>query len=219
MDKEKLNFYNMFWIFFLASVFGWVIELCFTLITQGIFINHSALVIGPFNIAYGICACLLTSLLYRFKDCNYIKLFLIGFIGGSIIEYIMSWGMELFLGFSAWDYTGKFLNINGRVCFKMSLLWGILGIAWIKIIYPRVDNFIVKINNKLGKKLVIVLIVFLILDAGLTVYSIARAKEFEKDIPPSNVFERFLDTTFNKAYLTNMFNNKWETTERNDIKI
>ena len=209
MKKKKVGFYNMFWLFILGSVVGWIFEVLFSLIVHQKFINHSALVIGPFDICYGICACALTFLLYKYKDKGYIPLFFISFILGSILEYIMSWGMELVLGFSAWDYSDMLLNINGRVCLTMSCIWGILGIVWIKYIYPIIEKIINKIPKKLGKKLVIIISIFLILDLGLTISAIIRAKEWEKGIAPRNAYERFLDKTFNKDYLYNMFNNSW----------
>lgn len=207
--KEKLSYYNMFWLFIFGSVIGWCLEVIFTFITQGQFINHSALVIGPFDVAYGICACALTLLLYRFKDYDYIKLFAIGFIGGSVLEYIMSWGMELVLGFVAWDYSGLFLNINGRICFIMSVIWGFLGIVWIKYAYPVIEKIIGKMNPKIGRKLMIFLSIFLLLDAGLTISAIYRAKEKDKGVEARNKYEELLDKTFNKEYLTNMFCNNW----------
>ncbi len=209
MEKKKVGFYNMFWLFILGSVVGWIFEVLFSLIVHQKFINHSALVIGPFDICYGICACALTFLLYKYKDKGYIPLFFISFILGSILEYIMSWGMELVLGFSAWDYSDMFLNINGRVCLTMSCIWGVLGIVWIKYIYPIIEKIINKIPKKLGKKLVIIISIFLILDLGLTISAIVRAKEWEKGVAPRNAYERFLDRTFNKDYLYNMFNNSW----------
>lgn len=207
--KEKLGFYNMFWLFIFGSVIGWCLEVIFTFITQGQFINHSALVIGPFDVAYGFGACALTLMLYCFKDCNNFKLFVIGFIGGSILEYIMSWGMELVLGFAAWDYSEFFLNINGRICLIISIFWGILGIVWIKYIYPMIEKLINKMNYKLGRKLMIFLSIFLLLDAGLTISAIHRAKEKDKGIEARNKYEEILDKTFNKEYLTNMFCNNW----------
>ena len=199
----------MFWLFMFGSVVGWVFEVTFSLLVHGEFINHSALVVGPFDLCYGICACALTFLLYRFKDKGNIPLFFISFFLGSLLEYIMSWGMELVLGFSAWDYSDMFLNINGRVCLTMSCLWGILGIIWIKYIYPYIEKIINKIPKNLGKKLIIILSIFLVFDLALTVSAVIRAKQSEKGIEPRNPYERFLDKTFNRDYLYNMFNNSW----------
>lgn len=188
-----------------GCIVGWVIEVIFTFITQRTFINHSALVIGPFNVAYGLGASLLTILLYNFKDSGYKKIFVVGFLGGSILEYIMSWGMELVLGFTAWDYSNVPLNINGRICFLYSLFWGVLAILWVKIIYPWLIKIISKINKDIGKKLLLIISVFLIFDLGLTISAVWRAKEKEKGIEARNSYERFLDSTFDRDYLDNMF--------------
>lgn len=207
--KNRVNWYSLFWIFIFASVFGWVIEGLYTLIFQGVLINHSAVVIGPFDMAYGICAVLLTFLLYRFKDDKNIKLFFIGFIAGSVIEYIMSWGMELVLGFTAWDYSTYFLNINGRICLLFSIFWGFLAIIWIKFIYPWLANGINKIDYKWGKRTAIFLIIFLVFDILLTLSAVDRAKKKEQGILPQNKYEEFLDKTFNQEYLKNMYANNW----------
>ena len=202
--------YKLLYIFIITSICGYFVELVWSLVTKGIFINHSAVVIGPFNFAYGICGVVLTLLLYKFKDESYLKIFLLSFIGGSILEYIMSWGMELVLGFTAWDYSNSFLNINGRICLLFSIFWGILGILWIKILYPQIEKMLNKINPKIYKIVIICITIFLLFDILLTVSSVNRAREADKGIPPSNGYERFLDNTFNSKYLKNMFNNNWK---------
>ncbi len=209
VKEEKLSIYNAFWIFIIGSVLGWFIEGLFTLISQHILINHSALVIGPFNIIYGFGAVLLTALLLNYKDRSLWLIFLLSFIGGSVLEYICSWGMELFVGFTAWDYSNHFLNLNGRICLLYSLYWGFLGIIWIKYIYPLFIKIIHLWSYELGHKVGIWLAIFLVLDAGITITAVMRAKEKEKQIPPSNMYEELLDQTFNQKYLNNMFCNKW----------
>ena len=202
--------YKLLYIFIITSICGYFVELVWSLVTKGILINHSAVVIGPFNFAYGICGVVLTLLLYKFKDESYLKIFLLSFIGGSILEYIMSWGMELVLGFTAWDYSNSFLNINGRICLLFSIFWGILGILWIKILYPQIEKMLNKINPKIYKIVIICITIFLLFDILLTISSVNRAREADKGIPPSNGYERFLDNTFNSKYLKNMFNNNWK---------
>ena len=202
--------YDLFYIFIITSVCGYFIELIWTFLTKGIFINHSAVVIGPFNFAYGICGIVLTLLLYRFKDESYLKIFILSFIGGSILEYIMSWGMELVLGFTAWDYSDKFLNINGRICLSFSIFWGLLGILWIKILYPPIEKLLERIPPNIYKTVAICLFIFIILDILLTISCVNRARVADQGIPPNNSYESFLDNTFNSKYLKNMFNNNWK---------
>ncbi len=200
----------MLYIFLIASIIGWIIEGIFTLIIYGNFINHSAVVIGSFDMAYGICACFLTTFLIKFKDSSYHEIFLVGFIGGSIIEYIMSFGMELVLGFTAWDYSNYFLNINGRICLLFSIFWGFLGILWIKVCYPFIMKIISKITIEFRKKLAIIILITLIVDIFITISAVARAHDADLGIDPKNTYEEFLDRTFNSKYLKNMYNNNWK---------
>lgn len=209
MKKSSESLYNLFWIFIVGCVVGWFVEGVFSLIKWKEFINHSAVVIGPFNMAYGLGALMLTALLYKFRDEKNIKIFLIGFIGGSILEYIMSWGMELVLGFTAWDYSRKPLNLNGRICVRYSLFWGLLGVVWIKYIYPYISKLLEKMNKDIGRKFAIFLSIFLVFDIFLTCVAINRAKNKEKGIEAKYKYEEVLDKTFNKEYLKNMYNDSW----------
>lgn len=209
MKKSSESLYNLFWTFIVGCVVGWLVEGVFSLIKWREFINHSAVVIGPFNMAYGLGALMLTALLYKFRDEKNIKIFLIGFIGGSILEYIMSWGMELVLGFTAWDYSRKPLNLNGRICVRYSLFWGILGVVWIKYIYPYISKLLEKMDKNLGKRLAIFLNIFLAFDIFLTCVAINRARDKEKGIDAKYKYEEVLDKTFNKEYLKNMYNDSW----------
>lgn len=208
-NKNSESLYNLFWIFHVSCLLGWIFEGIFTCFTKKMFINHSALVIGPYNVAYGVGACLLTEALYRYKDDSYLKLFLIGFIGGTVAELIMGWGMELVLGFCAWDYSDRFLNIDGKVCLLFSIIWGLFGIMWIKLIYPWLIKLINKVNYNIGKKVAIFLAMFLVFNIALTCSAVYRAKQKDKGIEPRNKYEEILDKTFNRDYLKNMFSNTW----------
>ena len=209
MKKEELKFYDLFYLFIFGCVFGWVVEVIWSLFKRHAFYNHSALVIGPFNVIYGVGTVLLTLILYRLKDSDYTKIFTMSFITGSIIEYVTSFLMEHTLGFIPWNYSSKFMNINGRICLVYSIFWGFLGIVWIKLIYPFAQKMIDKTNHNVGKKMIWVLTIFLILDFALTMCAVHRAKEFEKGIEPQNKFEIFLDENFGLTYLITMYNNRW----------
>ncbi|MBD8923695.1 hypothetical protein EGR52_09890 [bacterium] len=209
MKSKQESIYNLFWIFIVASVCGWFIEGTWTLLKRGVLINHSAVVIGPFNMAYGISACFLSALLYKYRDDKLWKIFIVGFIVGSIIEYVMSLGMELLLGFTAWDYSRKLLNINGRICLAYSIFWGLLSILWIKFIYSYLEKILKKLNNNKWYIFTLILIVFLILDILLTFCAVYRARQKEVGVDAKYRYEIILDKTFNQDYLKNMYNNNW----------
>ncbi len=209
MKTEKISFHDMFYTFLFGCVFGWIIEGIWTLIKKGVLINHTALVIGPFNLVYGIGSVVLTIILYRLKNKGNFEIFCVSFATGSILEYIMSYLMEVMFGFVAWNYKRKPFNINGRICLTYSIFWGILGILWIKVIYPRIKVLIDKLNKKNSVRLMKYMIIFLIFDAILTLSAIDRGKKYEQNIPPSNKYEEILDEYFGIDYLNNMFNERW----------
>ncbi len=209
MEEKQISFHDIFYIFLSGCFFGWLVEGIWTLLKKGILINHTALVLGPFNIVYGIGAITLTLALYKFQNKSYIKLFGISFAIGTILEYILSFLMEHLFGFVAWNYRKKPFNINGRVCLQYSVFWGILGIFWIKAIYPKLKNWIDKFSSLNSIKLMKIIIVFLIFDIFLTLGAIDRGKEYDQGIPPSNKIEVLYDKYFGVDYLNNMFNNRW----------
>lgn len=209
MKKEKISFHDKFYIFLFGCFLGWVIEGIWTLVKKGLFINHSALVIGPFNIVYGIGAIVLSTTLHRLQDKNKLIVFGASFIAGSVLEYVLSYLMEMMFGFTAWTYFHKPFNINGRICLSYSIFWGILGLFWIKLVYPRLIKLIHRFNIKESTKFMKIMIVFLAFDAMLTIGAINRGQEYEQGIPPKNKTEEMYDKYFGVDYLNNMFNNRW----------
>lgn len=203
--KRKIDFQEVFYIFVITSIFGWIVEFIFFYFRNHIFVNHSSLVIGPFSLAYGFGGALLTLLLYNEEKSSLKKVFAMSFLSATLLEYIMSFGMELVMGFCAWDYSNLPLNINGRVCLLYSLFWGFLGIVWIKFIYPFFQKHLKKLNNKLGRVLMYFLLVFFIFDALLTISAFERMKAEKKGMAPKNKYEEFLDTHFGYDYLNDMY--------------
>ncbi len=209
MKKDKISFHDAFYMFIFGCLMGWVVEGIWTFYRKGLFINHSALVIGPFNIVYGISAIVLTYILYKFKNSKNSEIFVISFLSGSVLEYLLSFCMEKLFGFVAWSYRTKPFNLNGRICLRYSIFWGILGIVWIKVVYPKVKSLIDHVDKEKSTKFMKYLLVFLVFDAFLTVGAIKRGQDYEKQIPPSNHLEEFYDEYFGVDYLNNMFNGRW----------
>ena len=63
-----------------------------------------------------------------------------------------------------WDYSGYFININGRICAEGLLVFGLGGIAVVYFIAPLLDNIIKKINKNLVLTISIVLISIFMMD-------------------------------------------------------
>ena len=60
-----LNFYKLFWVFFIGCFLGVVVETLFYLVTEFRFTNRTGLLYGPFNLVYGFGALLMTKMCIR----------------------------------------------------------------------------------------------------------------------------------------------------------
>ena len=190
------TFYKLFWIFFIGCFAGVIIEMIWCFIRTGHIENRVGLIWGPFNLVYGLGALALSYCLYKYRNRSPFYSFAGGFVVGSIIEYFCSLFQEMVFGSTSWDYSHMPFNIDGRICLLYSIFWGILGVLWIKEIYPRLGRSILKIPNKVGKGLTWALLVFMLIDSlasGLVVYRWSKRVE---GIAPQNSLERIIDQSY-----------------------
>lgn len=174
-EKKEIKIYDLIWYFIIFSILGMVIETLYCYITTGVIESRKGLIWGPFCPVYGIGAVVLIYALNRYRK-NWLLLFITGTILGSVVEYMLSFGLEAIYGIRFWEYSYITENLNGRICIPYSIFWGMLSILVIKLIKPIIDKLINLIPQYFGKKLEIVLIIFLILDTFCTIYAIEVCK-------------------------------------------
>ena len=75
---------------------------------------------------------------------------------------------ELWLGCRLWDYSGYFLNLNGRVYVGGSVSVAMLGCAFLYYLAPRLTDLFLKLKKDLRILLCIVLSVLFIAAAVLS---------------------------------------------------
>jgi uncharacterized membrane protein len=203
----RLNYYNLFWIFVLGSVIGLWIETLYMFIVEGIFQSRAGLVWGPFSPLYGLGAVAFTAALNRFWDKNTIVTFAAAMLIGMTLEFLASWIMENLFGVVAWDYSGTFGNIDGRTNIAFGLMWGLLGLVWIRFLLPFVLAIISLIPFKWHIAFTIALTAFLVCDIALTLLAANRWHERVGDVPATNIIQRGLDTLFPDEWMQDSFEN------------
>ena len=191
-----LNIYKLLLVCFVGSFAGVIVEMLWCLITNGYIESRAGLVYGPFNLLYGVGAVAITVFLYKFRNRGVWISFLGGMVVGSAVEYVCSWGQELVFGSRSWDYSHLPFNINGRICLLFSVFWGLLGVLWIKDIYPRMAKVILKIPNRAGKIITWLLVVFFAVNAAVSCVSVYRWAQRSQGIAPSDSFWEFVDERF-----------------------
>ena len=202
-----INLYKLLLVCFVGSFAGVVVEVLWCLVRNGYIESRAGLVYGPFNLLYGAGAVVLTLALYRYRNRGYLLSFLGGMIVGSVVEYVCSWGQEALFGSRSWDYSNIPFNLNGRICLLYSVVWGVLGVLWIKDLYPRMAKWILKIPNKAGKILTWCLTAFLVVNAVVTCVAVARWSQRVQGEPAASSFWSVVDERFPDERMERIFAN------------
>lgn len=218
--KIKIFGYSIWRIlayFIIYSFLGYIIETIFGMVTKGVWESRQSFLYGPFCGIYGLGAIVMILSLQHFNQNNN-KLFIGGFIVGSIVEYIVSLYGEIFLNVKWWDYSNMPLNINGRICVFFSIFWGFLAIYLMTYVNPRIDKLInlikTKISIKVLKTALVIVTLFLFIDCVITGYALKLffvRKVYENDLQVAG--KEQIATMYEEIYqndkLVNIINKYW----------
>jgi len=122
-------------ISFLAYGFlGWILEGIVMLVEKHRLINRGFLT-GPLLPIYGFGAVAILLLTASLR-ASPLLVFLVAVVAATVIEFIGHLGLEKLLGLVLWDYTGRFGNIQGRVCLTNALAFGAAGLFVVYVADP-----------------------------------------------------------------------------------
>ena len=201
----ELEFFNIFWLFMIGCVFGLVVETLYHRVVWGEWQDRAGLLWGPFSPIYGCGAVVLTACLNRLWRSHPMLIFCMSAVIGGAFEYFVSWFMEVAFGITAWDYTGKWLSIDGRTSGKYMVFWGFLGVVWVKFLLPRILKLINRIPWKVRYSLTAAVFAFMLVNAAMTLMAFdcwyGRVSGLEPDSPVT----RFFAEHFGDAYMEGRF--------------
>ncbi len=82
------------------------------------------------------------------KDINPTPIFLtvMSVILLSITEFFGSWVYELIFGTAPWDYSGRIMNINGRVCCEHIVALTVIELICVYIAQPFLNKALNRLN-------------------------------------------------------------------------
>lgn len=212
-----LSVWRILAYFIIYSVVGYIIETIFGIITKGTWESRQSFLYGPFCAIYGLGAAIMIIFLHKYSK-NYTRLFIGGFIVGSIVEYLVSWIGEMLLGVKWWDYSDMPLNINGRICVYFSIFWGFLALYLIASFNPRIDTLINWIKSKLSVKALKVLTttvtILLLIDCiatgiALSVFLVRMVHNYDLNVPNKEIIMQKYDDIYNDKKLSNFIYKYW----------
>lgn len=197
--------------FIIYSFAGYVVETLFSIISKGTLESRQSFLYGPFSGIYGVGAIVMI-LFLRYFNKNNNRLFIGGFIVGSIVEYSISLFAEVVLHVKWWDYSNMPLNINGRICVYYSIFWGFLSVYFMSYVHPKVQKLLDWIKSKISlnklKIATLLITIFLFIDCVLTGFAleaflIRKVHDYNLDVANKDSINIKYDKIYGNENLSN----------------
>jgi len=197
------NFLFYFFLFFLYSVLGWIVETSYVAVIDKKIVNRGFL-IGPYLPIYGLSSIIMILYLSQYKE-NPLTVFLLAIFVCSFLEYITSYLMEKIFKARWWDYSNLKFNLNGRVCLRNSTLFGILGLLLIYIVNPLLIKLIINMNETWLLIIIITCLIIFIIDFIISFNVIMKIKHNFDELKLDATVEirKLIDTKLKRKYLNN----------------
>ena len=138
------------------------------LFTRGEFINRGTSH-GPWLSIYGVGGTVVLIVLKKFRNKPWLT-FLLSMVLCGVIEYFTSLILEKVQGMRWWDYSGYFMNFQGRICLEGLVVFALGGCAAVYLVAPSLDHLFCKIPMKIKKIICVVLVVLFVADMAYSAF-------------------------------------------------
>lgn len=157
-------------MFFIYAFMGWCTEVVYATACTGKFVNRGFLN-GPICPVYGFGVLIVIYLLTPLKE-NLIILFVGSVLLTSALEWLTGWILEKIFHNKWWDYSDVPFNLNGYICLKFSLMWGLACLLIMDLIHPVVYDLINLVDIRISKVIISMMLAGIAVDIIATVQSI-----------------------------------------------
>lgn len=206
-EWEGSEAFDAFWLFAIGSVVGFLLEGIWCVLHKGRWENHAALLYGPLCVIYGVGANVIYWTCQRWA-AEPLGIQLIVFaLAGSAVEYLLSALQEAVFGSVSWDYSDRSMNLHGRICLQMSLIWGFLGLVFSGLVFPGLRVALRWMYNPPVIGLTLVLFVLLAADAVLSALAVLRWRQRKLEVPAQSGLTRWLDAHYPDDRMEKVYNN------------
>jgi len=107
---------------------------------------------------------------------DFARTFIVSLIACSVLEYFTSLALEKIFHVRLWDYSVKEkIQLNGRICLKNSLLFGLGGVAVVHWLHPLIARAVLYLNPTLRTALALICLILFALDTLMSTAAIRRA--------------------------------------------
>ena len=141
--------YELLWLFLTYSFLGWCLEVSLAAVKRRHLINKGFLN-APFCTIYGTAAVAFALFLPELRESIFF-LFIGGMLIASFLEYWAGRIMERIFHRKWWDYSEYKMNLDGYVCLRYSVFWGISAVLMMKFTNPLLIKLLTLIPPFAGR--------------------------------------------------------------------
>lgn len=178
------SFSQWLFFFYIYCFIGWIWETCYVSVMQGKWVNRGFMR-GPFLPIYGSGAIMILIFTLPFRT-QAVPVFFFGMISATVLEYCTGVAMEKLFHVRYWDYTGKFLNLNGHICLVSSLAWGAFSVILTLYAHTPIEGLVLRMNHNVLEFLVFILTVIISVDMFEAVREALNLKEMLLSLEANN---------------------------------
>ena len=175
--SRSITIFTALWLIY--GFLGFIIETTYVSVLQKKFVQRGFLT-GPIIPIYAFGALIILIFLENYT--NVLLVFNLGVLLTSTLEYIGHYLMEKIFHLKLWDYSKRFMNINGRVCLLNSTLFGILSVILVFIINPPIESVLMNMNTVLLNVLVTVGVLVTATDFVFSVLAALNIKAYLQEV-------------------------------------
>lgn len=135
------------WImfFFIYCFLGWVWESAYVSLKEKQFVNRGFMK-GPVLPIYGSGAICVLFATLPFRG-NLPLMSLAGMVAAAVLEYVTGYVMERLFHVRYWDYTGRFLSLNGYICFASVACWAVMTLLVTEVIQVYLERIVLAVDE------------------------------------------------------------------------
>ena len=134
---------------------------------------------------------------------------------GGLFEAATAWFMQVGFGAEAWSYSGSTIFglfpdpiavlFGGRTSTLFMCMWGVLGLAWIKVCLPWLLKLINLIPWQARYSFTALCAALMLVNGIMTLQALECWYQRESGIAPSSPVEQFYAEHYDDAYMEHRF--------------
>ena len=171
-EKTNIPLHVYFFLFLLYSFIGWIYETVLFSVQGHAFINRG-FNFGPYIPIYGFGATIIMYMIVnvignqckiRRTNVRPLAVFLLIGVVSTIAELLASYIMEYCFGVIMWDYSGYWLNFQGRIAFRTSFIFAAGGTIFFYTVQPFAKKLLGMVSVPGQKRLAKILFCVIAID-------------------------------------------------------